>query len=272
MKVPALILAAIIAFLSAPVHADVITVSLDPDKFGKLDQKTTTCGAVNCGPTAAVNSFIYLQNAFPNVYTTPLVPPGKAVDVANTLNSDFMKTCPAGGDCAGGTGIEDFVLGKMAYIEKQDKGMTLYHTQMRDAWSPITHPGAPKPDFVDDNTRPTIDFLASELKAGEDIEIAIKAATGPGHYLTLTGLAFNTATGTGTITFVDPNGGKVGTANITREAGENVSIVTDYTINDLPTRIVGAVAESPVPEPSTVLLVGTAVVGALALVRRRRAW
>jgi hypothetical protein len=266
----AMMLAAAIVLLPVPVHADVITVNLDPNKFGNLDQAETNCPKVNCGPTAAVNSFIYLQNAFPNTYTTPLVPTGKAVDVANTLNgADFMKTCPPGAGCAGGTGVEDFILGKKAYIEKRDKDVTRYHAQMSDAWNPITHPDAPKPAFVDDSTKPTIDFLAAELKTGEDIEIALKPFTGPGHYLTLTGLTFDTATGMGSITFVDPMGGKAGTANITRAAGDNVSIVTDYRIGDLPTRIVGAVAESPVPEPSTFLLVGAGVAG-LAVLRRRR--
>jgi PEP-CTERM motif len=64
----------------------------------------------------------------------------------------------------------------------------------------------------------------------------------------------------------------VSTANITREAGENVSIVTDYMIGDLPTRIVGASAQSPkrVPEPSTVLLLGGAAAGLIALGWKRR--
>jgi len=271
MTFHAMILAAAIVLLPIPVYADVISVNLDPNKFGNLDQAATNCRAVNCGPTAAVNSFTYLQNVFPNNYTTPLVPTGKAADVANTLNgADFMKTCPAGAGCAGGTSVEDFILGKMAYIETQDKGVTRYHAQMSNAWSPITHPDAAKPGFVDDSTKPTIDFLAAELKAGEDIEIALKPFTGPGHYLTLTGLTFDTATGMGSLMFVDPMGGKVGTANITRAAGDNVSIVTDYKIGDLPTRIVGAVAESPVPEPSTFLLVGGAMVGLAALRRRRR--
>jgi hypothetical protein len=273
MKLIVISLATVIALLAPPAHADVIDVSLDASKFGKLDQNTTDCPTVNCGPTAAVNSFVYLQNQFPTVYTTPLVPAGKEKDVANTLNSDFMKTCAPGRDCAPGTGIEDFLLGKMDYIEKMDKGVTRYHAQMTDAWNPVTHLGVAKPDFVDDNTRPTIDFLAAELKAGEDIELALKPGFGPGHFLTLTGLSFDTGTGMGTITFVDPDGGKVRSASITRAMGENVSIMVDYQIREFPTaRIVGAIAESPakVPEPSSLLLVGSAVVGLAAVALAHR--
>jgi hypothetical protein len=38
----------------------------------------------------------------------------------------------------------------------------------------------------------------------------------------------------------------------------DTSIITDYFISDeLPTRIVGVIAESPVPEPATALLLGS---------------
>ena len=77
----------------------------------------------------------------------------------------------------------------------------------------------------------------------------------------------------GTITFVDPDGGKVRSASITRAMGENVSIMVDYQIREFPTaRIVGAIAESPakVPEPSSLLLVGSAVVGLAAVALAHR--
>ena len=261
-------LTAVVALLATSAHADLINVSLDAAKFGKLNQKETDCPTVNCGPAAAVNSFVYLQTQFPGVYTTPLVPAGKEKDVANILNKDFMKTCPPGGDCGLGTGIEDFILGKRDYIEKLNKGVTRYHAQMTDAWNPVKHPGVAKPDFVEDDTRPTIDFLAAELKAGEDIELALKPGFGPGHFLTLTALTFDTDTGKGTITFVDPDGGTVKTANITREAGQNRSIMVEYKIGDLPiARVVGAIAESParVPEPASLVFLGSGLIALAAL-------
>ena len=55
-----------------------------------FDQGKTTCPDTNCGPTAAVSSFVYLQNVFPNTYKVPLVPSGQEVDTANKLSGkDF---------------------------------------------------------------------------------------------------------------------------------------------------------------------------------------
>jgi PEP-CTERM motif len=236
---------------AAPAHATVIDASLDAGKFGRIDQGRTQCPDVGCGAAAAVNSFVYLQTAFPGTYTVPLVPSGKEVDVANTLNGqNFMNTCCV----AGGASLGDFILGKMAYIESVNKGVTRYEVQMRDEWSAPGHPGAAKPAFVEDNKIPTVTFIAEQLMAGQDIEISLKPLTGPGHFVTLTGIMFDTDTGTGRISFVDPMGGRTGTAGLTRP-GE--SLVTDYMINDQVTRIVGVVAESPVPEPATVLLLGS---------------
>ena len=254
------------AMLAAPASSAVIDIELDPNKFGKLDQGKTTCPDTNCGPTAAVNSFVYLQNVFPNTYKAPLVPAGKEVDTANKLNGkDFMGTCCV----TGGTEIGDFILGKMAYIETTDPRVTSYAAEMRDQWNTPAHPDAQKPAFVQDNTVPDISFIAKELSAQEDIEIAVKGTTGPGHYLTLTGIMFDTDSRTGKIFFVDPMGGKTGDVAIRHL---DTSIITDYFISDeLPTRIVGVIAESPIPEPASALMLasGLLVLGYAARNRRR---
>jgi len=254
---------------AASAHATVIDVSLDAGKFGRLDQGTTQCPDFGCGPAAAVNSFVYLQTAFPGTYTVPLVPSGKMVDVANTLHGqNFMNTCCVPGG-AGGASLGDFILGKMAYIEGVNKGVTKYEVQMRDEWSAPGHPGAAKPAFVEDNKIPAVAFIAEQVRMGQDVEISLKPLTGPGHFVTLTGIMFDTDTGTGRISFVDPMGGKTSTAGITRP-GE--SLVTDYMVNNQVTRIVGVVAESPVPEPSTVLLLGSGVAAAGIRAWRRHGW
>ncbi|MBV8935907.1 MAG: hypothetical protein JO095_08895 [Alphaproteobacteria bacterium] len=78
-----------------------------------------------------------------------------------------------------------------------------------------------------------------------------------GHYLTLTGIMFDTDSRTGKIFFVDPMGGKTGSVAI-RQLG--TSIITDYFISDqLPTRIVGVIAESPIPEPATALVLASSL-------------
>src|SRR5690242_1548533 len=64
-------------------------------------------------------------------------------------------------------------------------------------------------------------FLATELKAGEDVELYISVFQTPpmkslgDHALTLTGISFDDATNTGSVSFVDPLGGTRGSARIT---------------------------------------------------------
>jgi len=250
------------ASLSPPLYGNTIESKEDPTKFGKLDQGRTTCSAMGCAPTAAVNSFVYLQNMFPGTYPTPLVPhpPGmqptveQLKTVANNLSgATFMKSSNETG-----TTIENFILGKRAYIESIDKGVTTYAAQVTLPWS-----GTAKPGFVQDNTPPTLAFLAKELKAGEDVEVGI-ATVRLGHFLTLTGITFDDTTNKGEFTFVDPNGGVEGKAMIT--GLRNGVIRTDYLLGGVRADIVNAVAESPVPEPSSLVLFATGVLGLLGYV------
>jgi hypothetical protein len=64
---------------------------------------------------------------------------------------------------------------------------------------------------------------------------------------------------------------KVSESAITRgPEGNRPIVLTDLIIDGSVTNIIGAVAESPVPEPTTLLLWGTTVAG-LALARWRQA-
>jgi hypothetical protein len=251
---------AAMVFLAAPLYATVITATEDSTKFGNLDQAFTDCPDFNCGPTAAVNSFVYLQNMFPNIYTTPLVgTPGKTptandmITAANNLGQNFMKNCC--GSSPGGTLIEDFILGKTDYIESKDGGVSAYTAQMALAWDPNPpngkHPGTAKPSFVHDNTVPTLTFITGQIKDGEDVEVFLAGPAGR-HYITLTGITYDDATNKGTLSFVDPDGGAKGSSPITGLDAAGLIHVT-YKGNDF--AVGNVVAESPVPEPASFVLV-----------------
>jgi hypothetical protein len=243
------------------VYADIVSTTEDAAKFGHLDQGATTCPAMGCGATAAVNSFVYLQNAFPDVFTTPLVPKAGTtltqddmVKVANDL-AQRMGTGPSG------TSIESFILGKMDYIESQDKGRTTYAAQLALAWNST----APKPGFVTDNTPPTLSFIAREIKAGEDVEAFLAGPAGR-HFITLTGISYDDQNNTGTVSFIDPLGGKDTTADITGLDSANLIHIKYKLEGELQEFAIGNVVAESVPEPSTLLLV-TSACAALAVWR-----
>lgn len=268
-------------------HAKVIEVELDADLFGRLDQQTTACPNTSCGPSAAINSFVFLQNRYPDLYDHKLVPsttvaPGGGPGVpslddqknaAEVLGGvPYMGTCVACG--ATGTYVEDFIIGKRDYIEAKVPGKTIYHAQIGHKWRETieetddapagTHPMTPKPDFVQDERPPELTFLADELKKGQDIELFMFGPDGA-HYITLTGLSFDDTTNKGTMKFVDPWGGETGSATIDGLVDGFIS--TDYTLgsegDDEMGFIGSAIIESPVPEPAKVgmLLAGLAVLG-----------
>lgn len=266
----------LMAVSTAPVYGIPIKASLDPDKFGMLDQGKTNCPDTGCGPTAATNSLAYLQRMFPSIYDEKLIPDtnnndmideAELIAVANDIGGNFMKTCSL---CGEGTGtfIEDFILGKRDYIESKVPGKTAYSAQMNFEWreSPKvgekdgTHPGTKKPRFVQDKTKPTLAFLASELMSGEDVELFLATTDGFMHYITLTSIEFDDTTNMGMFSFIDPLGGIKGTRNILGLT--NGFIETDYMSGGANAVIAHAVSES-IPEPSTVTLLSMGILGLL---------
>jgi len=273
-----------------PGHAKLIEVELDADLFGRLDQQTTACPNTSCGPSAAINSFVFLQNRYPDLYDHKLVPsttaaPGGGPGVpslddqknaAEVLGGvPYMGTCVACG--ATGTYVEDFILGKRDYIEAKVPGKTIYHAQIGHKWRETieetddtpagTHPMTPKPDFVQDERPPELPFLAAELKKGQDIELFMFGPDGA-HYITLTGLSFDDTTNQGTMKFVDPWGGEIGSATILGLS--DGFIHTNYTLGsdgeDAMGFVGSAIIESPVPEPARIalLLLGLALLACVA--------
>lgn len=273
---------------SSALHAKIVEVQLDPKLFGNLDQKATDCPKFSCGPTSAINSFVFLQNQHPSVYGTSLIPgtvvnkdgsysypDGVLKDAANVLGGKpYMGSCvPCGPN--DGTYTEDFMLGKYDYLEKMAPGKTVYHAQKSTPWRENpdggTHPGAKKPDWVQENTKPTLEFLTGELRKKQDIELFMSEG-GEAHYITLTGIKYDDVALTGSISFIDAWGGKPGTATFAMDDGR---IKTDYTLGSEGkiklSYIHTAIAESPVPEPSVWVMLAAGMISIVAVRARRRA-
>lgn len=215
---------------------------------------------------------------YPRIYGTNLVPHKDG----NTLKQDEIAAAQAlapfkGCNCDNGTYIERFIAGKQQYIEGTGaKGKTTYAAQDTGTWRTTLPDGSkvgPKPAYVQDQTAPTAQFLVDQLKEGEDVELFIDWVDTDGkhkaHYVTLTYLQFDTTKKTGAINFVDTDTGKTNDKNyqITGlDAGDNDILIGGY-LDDA--SIFAAVAESPVPEPATLLSCGLALLTTAARMRKK---
>jgi hypothetical protein len=254
--------------------------SLDNTLFGHLNQADTGCPNEGCGPTAAVNSFVWLQNKKPALYDTLLTSDGLVATADALVGPDFMDT-----DCAAcGTGWEQFIFGKRRWIEGKAPNRTSYGAQSEFAWNhrgDLVGDQLPRPGFVQDSTVPTWQFIFQELTRGEDIEILLQrdGVGGVNHYITVTELRWVDQNGDGiiqpnegaTIGFIDPAGGVFRSRSIS-QGGAGQRLQLDYS-NDgtLDSHIGVVVTESPAPAPAALVLVvlGLAASMAVRAVRAR---
>jgi hypothetical protein len=257
-----------------PVTLTANSIQLDSTQFGHLDQANVTdCnnggGGINsaCGPTAVVNSLVFLQNTYQTIYGTSLVP-HTAGNTAIQDQTAVGQTLACYQSCGeNGTTIDEFINGKEAYINSVAPNTTYFKVQNSFA-----------PGGVD----PTFNFLYSELVDREDVELlvgfySVNPTNGllvrnGGHYITLTGISSATNDGNGTISFVDPSGG-VDMNNIATFLATDGSIrTTAYLSGTNPVTIIeAAVSESPIPEPGTLLFMFGTIPVALLLRRFRPA-
>jgi hypothetical protein len=249
--------------------------------YGDLDQSALPgFEDQGCGPTAAVNSFVYLERAYPRVYQRKLIPDTnnngqyddqELIDVGLELANDYMKTDPATG-----TYDDMFIYGKSQYVEKMAPSTTVYDAQTHWTWGDHDPPKPPvsKPGWVT-KVNPTWEFIYENLVACEDVEVLLSAGTLPSHYITLTGLQWLDSgnpgvvdNGEATLFFIDPDGGAAETVSIWQNTTLN-ALQVHYNGNDM--FITMAVKES-IPEPATLslLALGLLTIGGLASARRKR--
>lgn len=287
---------AVLLFMPGRASATTYDIEKEIALYGDLDQNLVPgWGNVACAPTAAVNSFVYLQNKYPEIYDNLLVPQ-QGVDLDGDGDVDqtddmiavvqklggqgYMNTQPAIG-----TYTDDFFYGKHRYLEEVAPGRTRYEAMSVTSWvnPPNRVPAVPdpeEPDWVASNTAPTWEFLYNELADCEDVEIGVRYDSGGGHCLTLTSFHWDDANDNGIIEqaenawidYMDPWGGVFGTSNIwsgSALVGGTVYnvIESDYGSGSW---IAFAASESPVPEPVTAFFFGTGLAGVAGIVRRRR--
>lgn len=238
--------------LESGASAEPITIDLAPALFGHLDQHRTDCPKLSCGPTAAVNSFVFLQSMFPGVYIHKLVRDNNQgeIDAANDLVKR-MKTCDD--NVCKGTTWENFYLGKRAYIENYAPHTSDYSAESAFEWLPADAGKKIKPPDVKDKTNPTPEYLLAELMKHRDIELLIKtegatdASSRLGHYVTLTGITWDYATMMGSMRYVDPSDGTENARDLMITDGFlSFNSFSDGSIREIKT----AVSEG-VPEPGT---------------------
>ena len=247
-------------------HADPVEpIIKDAALYGnlKLTEIPVWGAQYGCGPAAAVNSFVYLEKKYKDIYKKEkrLIPIQDELDsdlaaVAKELGESYMWT-----ERDKGTWFDWFMIGKSQYIEKQVPRVTRYETQSYWDWGYRKDSQDPppannlKPSWFTKAT-PTWDFIYKQLKKCEDVEIMI---TGKDvHYITLYGMEWDNTTNKGKIYFVDPAIGQGTNSNI--ELDKDGKLYTYYMSEREWVGMV--VSESPkIPEPGTLLVFGIAMTG-----------
>lgn len=281
------LLFASLVFLSCPLaSATTLTVQQMTADFGTLDQHSLEYsypqyglggGNMACGPVAGINSIVYLANRYSSTYGSSLiaVAPGDMDNSgSHTVYDDWIYSAGASGmakyafmntTVANGTWHDNFIRGIYAYIEARLPGVSKYSAQ--DHWSPTYWGNAPSvrppPSWVLGQT-PTWNFIFDELTLGSAVGVLFTYTGGGGHFVSVSGMTWDTDLDSGTLFFMNPWTGSAESTGVRLASGK---INTDYGgTNGSWISVASTVAA--VPEPGTLLL---GSLGAIFLLSRR-AW
>ncbi|MSV29832.1 MAG: PEP-CTERM sorting domain-containing protein [Bryobacterales bacterium] len=212
-----------------------------------------------CGPVATANSMRMLDKKYGTDLIGDLdgdldIDDDDVGLVAGTLSG--LMGCAA---CNGGTTVSGLINGKRQYLDLVAPGKYYVHAQ----------------------ASPMFQWFFDELTRGQDIEVLLGFYNAQGnriggHFITLNGISGMDMNNDGfldngaNIDFIDPSGGVDRNRSIYEF--NNHTLGTNYNVggNVVTTVIEFGIAESPVPEPGTVVLM-LASVPALLWIRRRKA-
>jgi hypothetical protein len=217
--------------------------------FGNLDQHSlqyaySQFGTGNdnmaCGPTAATNSLVYLENAFPSLFGQSLIASaGHSMQGKSTYTTydDWIYT--AGGVLASpkymnttqaeGTYHDQFIWGLYKYTESVAGGKLSYAAEDYSSpkyWGNAPAPSGP-PSWVKGGG-PTWDFIYDGLNDSASVDVGLSYVGGGGHFISIKGMTWNDVADTGTLTFMDCWTGKTVTTDIYLNSGQ---IYTAYGSN-----------------------------------------
>lgn len=270
--VRALVCAVALALCPASAFATVFSIQETIGYFGNLNQHSleysysqygTGGGNMACGPVAGINSLVYLTNRFPSVYGSSLihVAPGDMDNSgSHTAYDDWIYSAGASGmakyaymntTLQNGTWHDNFIRGIYSYIEASVSGVTQYSAQ--DYWSPTYWGNAPttrpQPSWVLGQT-PTWNFIYDGLTKGSSVGVLFTYTGGGGHFVSVTGMTWDSLTNSGTLAYMNPWTGSSESTQIRLSSGR---LNTDYGgTNGSWISVANSVVA--VPEPSTMIL------------------
>lgn len=239
-----------------------------------------------CGPAAVANSLAYLQQAYGLSLKHKNIP-GIAGAPPDSLVGQIDLLVPR----AKGEGVwrSDLLDAKLKYIDKfGPSGLIIKHQGVFDKNGAVTINGDRTKGGTTSSFKGnlvTVDFLMSEIQAGEDVEmdLAFNGKFGRGHEIMITGGDF--ILGRPWVTFIhDSVQGDNAKGTGLFDGGYGFAWLDDpdpttgflqfkgYTIgaNGLAAGVRNVITESPIPEPSTFLLFGIGFTGLLAYNWRRK--
>ena len=281
---------AVLAFLAAMMfalpasQAELIEIQLDYGQFGHLENSTIN-GKGACMATSLINSFVYLQNRWPKIYDNLLV---EDYDEDGDVDLDDMGIARGAlhtliwGEDNSGT-MKDAWEWKAWWIETEIPGKTVFEGMINQDVSDW--------DFnskLTGNAYPTWEFTWDQLSKEQDVEMSFSAYAFEdgewkvkwGHCVTLTSMKFeddnddglwDTETERAWIDYLDSNypTGISPWMEVWLDSDTGQLEFYDDNYADVSYMAMDFVfAESPVPEPATILLFVSS--GLALLIRRRR--
>jgi hypothetical protein len=252
---------------ASAAQAQGASVELAEALFGHLDQHKTKCADQGCGPTAVVNSFVYLQTYYAPLSNLPKSPSPVPSIVTDTSENGLIALANVLGGLMGcnancGTSNNDLYKGKNSYLDAPGR---------TGGWVPKT----------DWNNAITWKWITDTLTDGVDVELLVSDGS-ISHYITLTGYTWKDSNGNGKqddgetmVGIIDPGDGSFSRKSLNVDASGHMKLVgydLDETTPEVPAvSITDGFSEklvtSPVPEPATWCMFGA---GLLGLIWRRR--